>query len=396
MNNLLSINTFQILILYFFPNIILEGKKIDVFWNEQLVTIKIIWFLTAFFLLLFLVFFITLIIARIVRNSFKRKSEILNEKLQNSFSFYLFDESMQDILTHNNASPVSELFGNYNINNAFTRKILLRNIIKLHNNYSGEFADKLENLFLILDFDKEVEKNMGSNKWNIKANAIKDAAQMNLVQHSVDIQNFVNDSNSTVRTEARVASVKLNREDPFSFFNKLQFNMSDWDQIRIQDALRIYENADIPLMGKWLGAKNESIVVFSLKIIGYYNQQEEIGQIIECLNNPLEKVKIQAIKTLGELGSKESLLALFDFLNKENNYKKLILQALQALKSIGIYDTDSDKLIKFLNTKDYDIIFATCLTLKSAPQGRKFLEKIIYEAHHDRTDIIKYALSYSN
>lgn len=373
-----------------------EIKLID-FFTEQSLTIKIIWLLTAFFILLFLVFFITLIIARIVRNSNKRKAEILNQKLQNSLSFYLFDESMQDILPQKINSPVIELFGNYNLNNAFTRTIVLRKIIKLHNNYSGEFAGKLENLFLILGFDKEIEKRIVSLRWNIKANAIKDAAQMNLVQYATYILNLINHPNPTVRTEARVASVKLNREDPFSFFSNLKFNMSDWDQIRIHEALMLYKNAEVPLMRKWLDSSNESVIVFSLKIMGHYNQQEGMDLIIECLNYPSEKIKIQAVKTLGELGSKESLLALFDCLKNESGHKKLILQTLQSLKLIGIFDTDADKIIEFLYTNDYDIIFSSCLTIKSAPNGSKILEKIIADAEDEvLIGIMKYALFYSN
>ncbi|MET0760661.1 MAG: HEAT repeat domain-containing protein [Flavobacterium sp.] len=391
-----SINKFQILLSYFSPKFILGEIKIEEYWHEQLVTIKIIWILTFFFLFLFFAFFSVLIVSRVVKNIQKRKRERLKKKFQTPFSFYLFDDNTQKALLENNYNHIIDLFGRHNIKKAFNRYVLRKELMRLHNNYSGDIAVKLKQLFSILGFDKEVKNKIMSRRWNIKANAINEAAQMNLVQYSEYILNLINHPNSVVRTEARVASVKLNKKEPFTFFNNLQFNMSVWDQIRIHDALMLYENAEVPLMGKWLFSSNESVVVFSLKIIGYYNQEEEINQVIECLNNPSENIKIQAVKTLGELGSKQSLATLFDCLKDEKDNKKIIIQTLQSLKLIGIFDTDEDKIKEFLFTNDYDIIFSSCLTLKSAPNGIAILEKNISEADESVVNIMKYALSFTN
>jgi hypothetical protein len=389
--------TVQTINLLFLPHYLAFSKIEWInFCNEQPLTIKIIWILTVFFLFLFLVFFFTLIFSRIIKNIQGKNAETLKKKFQDSFSFYLFDESMQDISLKNDNSAIVELFGGRNLKKAFDRKVLYEQIIKLHNNYSGEFSHKLEKLFVIIGFDKDVEKKIVSRHWNVKANGIKDAAQMNLMHNSKYILNLINHPDSTLRTEARVALIKLNREDPFVFFNDIKFNISNWDLIRIFEALTVYEKSEIPLMGKWLSSSNESIVVFSLKIIGYYGQEEEIRSVIKCLDIQSEVIKIQAIKTLGELGSKESLFVLFDCLKNEKNNKKLLIEALQSLKLIGIFDEDVVLIKELLHINDYEIIFSSCLTIKSAPNGKKILEEKILESDDSIVEIMRYALAYTN
>jgi hypothetical protein len=164
----------------------------------------------------------------------------------------------------------------------------MKELMSLHINYSGEIAEKLKQLFLILGFDKEVEKKLRTRFWYIKANGINIVQQMNLEQFSSTILQFVVDPNYILRSEAQVAYVNLNKRNPFVFFDDLKYQISEWDQIKLHNALMLYENSEIPLMGKWLKSDNESIVIFSLKMIGFYNQQEEITTIkkviiLECL-----------------------------------------------------------------------------------------------------------------
>jgi HEAT repeat protein len=387
---------FQIIFFLFSREFTFRWIELLDFINRQTITIKIIWILTACFFALFFLFFFILIFSRVVKNIQKRRREKIKNALATPFSIYLFDETIQEALSQNNHTVVIELFGKKYAKNSFSRYVLRKELIRLHHSYSGDISYKLEQLFTILGFDKEVGKKIKSESWNIKANAINDAAQMNLVEYSKRILNSVNHPNSIVRTEARVASVRLNRKNPFFFFNSLRFNMSDWDQIRIHDALMQYNNAEVPLMGKWLNSSNESVVIFSLKIIGYYSQEEEIEKVVNCLNNPSENVKRQALKTLGKLGSKQSLSVLFDCLKNEKGNKKLILQALQSLRLIGIFDNDLGKLKEFLYTKDQDIILSACLAIRSAPNGIQILNKSIPDYNESVMNIIKYALSYKD
>ncbi len=399
---MLKISLLQIPLLSFSRKFNFWKIKAIELWNGHPLILKVIWAVTAFFLLLFIVFLFLLILSRIYKNNINKKTERLKESLQESFSMYLFNESLENISLKEKNEDIIKLFGEDNLKRPFYRTILMKELMSLHINYSGEIAEKLKQLFLILGFDKEVQKKLRSRYWYIKANGINIVQQMNLEQFSSTVLQFVVDPNYILRSEAQVAYVNLNKRNPFVFFVELKYQISDWDQIKLHNALMLYENSEIPLMGKWLKSDNESIVVFSLKMIGFYNQQEEIDTIkkvivLECLKeNRSKNIKIQAIKTLGALGSKESSKALFEYLILEKRNRKIIIETLKSLASIGIFDDDVDKIVDFLYTNDYDLIFHSCLAIKSAPNGISILQNKGIEKTEFMDGIITYAFSLKN
>lgn len=355
--------------------------------------IKIIWILSFFFLTLFLIFFIVLILSRVYKNIINKRRERIKENLIAPFSDYLFDEEIEIALLQNNNLPIRELFGNKYKKNRFNRYVFREELLRLHDSYSGDIKNKLERLFIIFGFEKEIDKKLRSATWYIKANAISDASLMNVTQQASYILNLINYPNPIVRTEARVASIRLNKKNPFTFLNNIKYDLTEWDEIRIQDALMEYPILDIPLMGRWLNSKNESVVVFSLKIIGYYIQDTETDKVINCLNSQSENIKLQAIKTLGELGSKESLSSLFECLKSENGNKKMMIQTLQSIKLIGIFVSDIPKIIECLQKYDFDIIFEACLIIKAVPKGEEILKDLSDNADAPVVKIMQYALS---
>ena len=399
---MLKISLLQIPLLSFSRKFNFWKIKAIELWNGHSLDLKVIWIVTAFFLFLFVSFFFLLIFSRIYKNYINNKTERLKESFQKSFSLYLFSDSSEDISLKEKKEEIIKLFGEANLKRPFYRKVLMKELINLHVNYSGEIAEKLKQLFLILRFDNEVKKKLKSRFWHIKANGINNVLQMNLEQFSSIILKFVSNSNYIVRSEAQVAYVYLNKKNPFVFFDELKFQISAWDQIKLHNALMLYENSEIPLMGKWLKSDNESIIIFSLKMIGYYNQQEEIKAIkriivLGCLNEHVSNnIKIQALKTLGALGSKESSKALFNYLILEKGNRKVIIETLKSLASIGIFDDDVKKIMDFLNTEDYDLIFHSCLAIKSAPNGIAILQNSGIEKTDFMDKIITYAFSLKN
>ncbi|MES2545063.1 MAG: HEAT repeat domain-containing protein [Bacteroidota bacterium] len=356
--------------------------------------IKIIWGLAFFFLTLFFLFFSILIISRIYKNIQHNRRKKIKKELSEPISEYLFDENLQETFSNNSYRPIQKIFGKKYRKNSFSRAVLRKEIFRLHESYSGEIKQKLEDLFIVFGFEKDLSKKLRSSIWHIKANAICDAAQMNIKDEANYIFNLINHSNPIVRTEARVACVRLNKKNPFYFFNKIKYDMSDFDEIRILDALMEYSVLEIPPMGNWLESTNESVVVFSLKIIGYYIQDTETLKVLGLLNSDSEKIKTQAIKTLGELGSKKSLSSLFECLKKEKKNKKMTIHVLESLKMIGIFDSDVPKLLECLKKYDYEIIFAACLVIKTAPDGVAILKKLCENSDKEVVKIIEYAIYY--
>ena len=73
------------------------------------------------------------------------------------------------------------------------------------------------------------------------------------------------------------------------------------------------ERGNLEGLGKWINySKNESLVVFLIKMVGHFQQKgiEEI--LIEKLEDENERIRAEAILTLGKLNVKETEQALID------------------------------------------------------------------------------------
>lgn len=364
-------------------------------WNEQPIEIKIIWALTIFFLFFFILFFFILIYSRIYKNYTEKKKERIIQAFQEPLSKYLFNDDT-DQISKEDRKAIRQEFGKHILGRKFNRKIILSEIIDLRNSYTGDIADKLKQLFLILGLDKEVKNKLKSRKWHVISNGINDATKMNLNQFSDTIIKLINHKNKIIRSEAQVAYVYLNQKDPFLFFENLKYQLSNWDQIKIHSVLMLYDVSKIPPMGKWLNSENESVVIFSLKMIGIFNHGGELENVTKCLEKQNENIKIEAIKTMGKLHSHESTLALLNCLSINKDNKVILIEILKSLEMIGIFDSDIEKIIDFMHSEDYDTVFQTSLAIKSAKNGSKLLEEKKHLFTEKNISIMNYALSFKN
>jgi hypothetical protein len=366
------------------------------FWKNSNLTLKVIWTITILFLLLFIVFFFVLVFSRIIKNFEAKKEARLRMLFQSPFSTYLFDEAYKDLLIERDTEKVIQLFGKKNLERKKRRRILRKELISLHKSYSGEIAQHLEFLFLLLGFDQDVLFKLKSKRWNIRSSGINEAAQMNVAKLSSYILHQTNDKNPIIRIEAQVASVKLNSQDPFLFFGKLEYEISDWDQIQLHDALQSIKVEKIPCMDNFLDSKIDSIIIFALKIIGYYSQEAATDKVIKCLSHSNDKVKIQTIRTLGELESSDCLSVLMFELERNKSNKLILIETLKSIENIGILEENIGGIVSFLFKDDYDLIFYATRVLQTNPSGIKFLNQLINDVEVETSKIIKYAISFEN
>jgi hypothetical protein len=356
-------------------------------------SILVIWSLIVFFLLLFVIFFFSLIISRFFKIYRNKKQEQLIIEFQEPIANYLFELEEPDV---SNKILITELFGKKNLNKKFNRNLLRKELISLHRSYTGEFAEKLEKLFTLLGFEKDVLKKLKTRKWHIKARGLNEANEMNLKQFLPLVLSNINHKKSTIRIEAQVAHINLNRENPFAFFGKLVYPLSDLDHIRLHDVLMLYNRADVPLMGQWVNSPNIDIQIFALKMIGYYSQESEFELVIKSLDHQNTKVKIEAIRSLGKIASDQSLTVLSKLLENKNNSEEILLEILTALKDVGIQNETIGTCVQFLFLHNYDVCFTATRVIKSAPNGSELLGKIIASADESISKVMRYALSFKN
>ena len=159
------------------------------------------------------------------------------------------------------------------------------------------------------------------------------------------ITKFINDKRSTIRKQAEIATVTLRHEGINYFLDTTKYRISEWQQLKLLDVIRNKEDFQPPRFKAWLTSSNKYVVLFALRLIKYYNQNDASASLIELVKHKNNQIKEEAIGCIKEFNVTESIDTLkMVFWNCSIDIKIAILD---AIAEIG---TDTD--IEFLNLID--------------------------------------------
>lgn len=270
--------------------------------------------------------------------------------------------SVPDIPAH-----ISEL-----CRNKFNRKILINELILVRKNFSGEVGDNIRLLYEQLGLHKDSEEKLKSYKWHIKAKGIQELSLMQQKQHWKSIYKLTNNSNEHVRMEAQAAIIRLTGFVGLRFLNEVTYQITEWQQVNLLRLLQNFPAVDFKGIERWLKSSNTSVVVFALKLAAIFRRYELHDLITECLSHQDEAVRLQAIKTLGEIYQEDTHIHIIK--NYRNESLELRLNVLRALGKIA-----SEEAVPFLvdetNDPEQSIRMAASRALvESTPEGYAILE----------------------
>ncbi len=333
------------------------------FWQDYLeasLTVKILVLILLYLIISIILLFISILINRQIKTKKRKKYNDLKNEYQEQLASFLFDDDVERI----------EIKG---INKKVNRQILIDELIDLHTNLHGEAANKLKDLYFNLSLHKDSLNKFYKGRWDKKAKGMSELSQMDVKDANEKIKEFVNSKNPILRTQAQVAMVKLAEEDPLSFLDSLETELSYWEQINIYDAL-IYHQIKIESFERWLDSKNPSVVIFALRMIELFKQASSGEKVRELLFHENSEIALAAVKSMNQL-------QLADY---KEDIK--VLYRSETLKLVNILETQrknkDEKDIKSLDDLiprriRYEIInyFETLIT----PQDIPFLEQVVHE-----------------
>ena len=331
----------------------------------------LLWGLAAFFSILAVVYLISVFVfrnkiskeARLVRAKKKELSPIISE-------FLFYDEKGDKIEKINYIGlkvEIREL-----IKNDFDRKVLTEIVMDLRKDVSGATRSELFHIYRDLELHKDAYKKLRSWRWELVSKGLFELTQMNVVESYELITRFINDKRGTIRKQAEVATVTL-KEDGISYFlDNTKYKISEWQQLKLMDVVRNKENFIPPAFRLWLTSKNNYVVLFCLRLIKYYNQNDSHASLIELVKHKNNHIKREAIQCITAFHITEALPVLKMVFRKCNtDVKMTILEALGELGSEEDIDflkqveaTDKDftvrnKAVRAINTISPEVILPT-------------------------------------
>ncbi|WP_242917610.1 HEAT repeat domain-containing protein [Pontibacter liquoris] len=339
--------------------------------------------LVLFFTGTALLLFLFILISRLRDGVRQRKSRWMDKKAQQFITSYLFNAE--------EVSPAQlESFRRKYILNSFYCPIFLENLISLQKNLIGESADRLRTLYKDLGLHPYSKQKLYARSWSVIAKGICELAEMGMTQDAELIRAFINHPNPVLRSQALVALVYLQHKAPFSFLDELEEPLTEWQQLQLARAAQKAHAVHPPSFKQWLQKDQESVVLFSIRMIVQYNQHEALGALLTLLNHPSPMVRKEAVIALRNLESfeaSEKLLQLY-----ENETVDVRLEILKTLPLIG-----GDEHLAFYQQQLQDtdmrvqLIAARALAQSGAP-GEALIQAIKNNLQHALQPIAACAL----
>jgi len=305
---------------------ILEQQKIRPALNKM----KYFLYGSIGFIVIMISVLVLILILRTRRQKLDKQKQQLKEQYQDSITEYLFSEDGGQPDNLKEADTTRK------------KQILIDEIMQLYANLSGEISNKLRELYLDLGLENESVQKTRSPQWHIRAKGFRELAQMNIQTVNDEIELCLNSSNDILRMEAQLAMIRLNYEDPFSFLDKLDQYFTSWEQLHVFEMIQRYQIA-VPDFSRWLTSSNESIIVFAIRMIRAFKQENTFHQLVPFLQHHNYEIREETFMTLGDLGNVEALELLKDRYGYETQPGRV-----QILKAIGKIPDESN--IEFLRS----------------------------------------------
>jgi hypothetical protein len=175
--------------------------------------------------------------------------------------------------------------------------------------------------------------------------------------------------------EAQTGVIHMTGFPGLRFLDVISYPLTEWQQIKLLEQLRLTpkkEDLSENISG-WLLSKNDTVVVFALKLADEYQQFTVRDGVVNCLVHPHEPVRTQAVKTLVRLADETTPLILSGYFRKEGFINRAMM--LDALAVLGT-EKQLDFLLTLLDDPNNIIkLKAAIVLVNCCKNGAEILEK---------------------
>lgn len=311
----------------------------------------------VFFLVLFILFFIVniLIVFSVLNYTIRKKrynaryQEVYRKMYEEALMLYLFGVLDWDE-TYRKLRKVSR---------KKNRQILTSILLNFHENLKGEVDKFIPEIYLKLNLQKDSFKAARSFFSHKKVQGIRELTFLN-PQGAIDmVSGLINVSDQNVRAEAQIAYIRLHPSKPFRFLKNITKAFAPWTQLSAFYLIRLHQ-MPVPSFAKYLYSKHPTVRNFSLKMINYFQQLENVDEVYKMLDSKMEITRFLAYRAINDLRLDEARVLLKNKFRDET--KKNKVEIVKAFKNIGTAD-DFDFLELILRIDSVSLRLEACRSL---------------------------------
>ncbi|SDS14161.1 hypothetical protein SAMN05216503_2103 [Polaribacter sp. KT25b] len=169
-------------------------------------------------------------------------------------------------------------------------------------------SEKYPLIISALGIVRHLEEKFDSRSNSEKMDAFQEAFVLDLNRFDSKILQYAYSKNKRIRSEARNSYLALSSNDPYRFFDDFEGNLTKWDEIELMQYLKQQNiRGNLEGLGKWINySKNDSLVIFLIKMVGFFKQKGIDEILLEKLEDDNANIRAESILSLGELDIKET------------------------------------------------------------------------------------------
>lgn len=183
----------------------------------------------------------------------------------------------------------------------FYRQQFLDELIKLHQLYEGKIARNLRRCYTDSRLIQLSYEKIRRRKWEVKCMGIQELSEMEIKKAVPVILEHTKSRNETLKMVALIEVIHLSGLEGISLLKNYEEPLNDWIQLNVLESIKETHSADVPDFGYLLQSENESIVVFGLRLLKMFHQNQHLSTVKKLQNSPSRRINQQAITTYDQL-----------------------------------------------------------------------------------------------
>ncbi|MFD1772186.1 HEAT repeat domain-containing protein [Sphingobacterium suaedae] len=242
----------------------------------------------------------------------------------------MIEQKVTEAIVEGNAVVRSDTLFRKFLQEPSFRSVFLAVLVASERKFSGGARTEVNQLFHTFQLEEEAWRKIRQRKAYLIAGGIQELTAMGVKDAISDIAKFVHHADRQIYQEAQYALVRFNGFDGLLFLDTVTRPLSDWQQLRLLRSIEGIPDEHLNRLSGWISSSNESVVVFSLRLMRKFRLLTFYDQVLTLLTHAKTTVRVQAVRTLQALENAATVGQLIDLFPEQS--EEVQLEILRALK----------------------------------------------------------------
>lgn len=219
------------------------------------------------------------------------------------------------------------------------RNLLAEKLVSAESKFRGVADGVLKKVFRTYDLERESFRKIRQKRPHLIAGGIQELTAMHITKAVPEITKFIDHPSSQVYQEAQYSVVKFQGFEGLVFLSSATSILSEWQQLRLLKSVTSVPEGSQDLIHQWLESSNYSVVIFTLRLIRKFQLLTSYSQVLQLMDHPDLKVRMQTVQTLQSLENHLTLSQLqVEYFKQPLEVQIEILKAVKRMGDLRAMD----------------------------------------------------------